>query len=958
MELFPYSLVRIGGDSFDRFQTIRYQKSEQILQRIEQVKNALADKRLALCEELLEVMKGLGCKTGRNVVQNIRRNVYNDRKVRTKDVNKAIEVLPELSIQRLNEFLQSVEEYESLVAYGGSVFEEEALVQRMAFQKLLDSDALQKGLILSSRTLLNRVQSYKACLPENFRKKEFQNELSFTQYLTRIYAKTSPFSSFTNLSKMTLDNLDSQLYQIKGGRNEVQSHIRLNNHLLKYMLSLLQKYEKASIFLTVKVNPTVSKNSDSFQFLTNHENLEAFQELPSNALVDELLAIISSHKDGIRLNKLINVLAENVDADFSELHSYIKQLIEYGLLEYRFQVSGTDPNWDLKLIPELEFLSQQQVPHMLGLIEVLKTVRNISESYAMGSVSERKALNEQAYASLKNILFEIHEAAGLPSEERKSYDELMAKRVKQKAIVKKTAEMSKGNSVQSEISADVEFKHRHNTYFRFKPEQIFYEDTIRNIEVVFDQKEVTRLVNKLNALLKELRIFKGHTTDVIKMKDYFCQKYEAESEVGVLAFYQDFFKDVKVPEENEQINGCRNSENNNVELPTTDSLDDSDSKLSESPFLNQLKNHHQHNERVKKWYKLFKDQLNYVKSAEQVNITLEDVQKVNGQLSPQLKDEMKHSYGSFIQFFEKLDHDGSKRLGAFVNATFSGYGKMMSRFLHIFDEEFTHTIRERNSSLVADDQMLLENCDASFFNANLHPNLMPYEIWAPGSNNILPSQNQLPITDFVLKYDSEADELILKHIPSGKRAFVNDLGFQASSGRSQLFQLLDKFSHAEYLSTYPLLNQISSGSDAEEEKEIKMLPRVVFEDDIVLQRKTWIIKKDVIPCRNSFESDWAYYLHLSRWRTKNNIPEELFITISPKTYGSKANGQNYKKLTRDDYKPQYINFQNVMCINLFSKLLDKAPDQLKLVEMLPCSGDMIKINNEKYVTEFVLEWQS
>ena len=103
---------------------------------------------------------------------------------------------------------------------------------------------------------------------------------------------------------------------------------------------------------------------------------------------------------------------------------------------------------------------------------------------------------------------------------------------------------------------------------------------------------------------------------------------------------------------------------------------------------------------------------------------------------------------------------------------------------------------------------MIEGTDASYFNANLHPPLMPYEIWTPGGHNSVKEANQLPITDFCIRYEVESDELCLIHKLSGKQALVFNLGFQTLTSRSELFQLLGTFGVPNNGSIPPSLSEL------------------------------------------------------------------------------------------------------------------------------------------------------
>ena len=151
-------------------------------------------------------------------------------------------------------------------------------------------------------------------------------------------------------------------------------------------------------------------------------------------------------------------------------------------------------------------------------------------------------------------------------------------------------------------------------------------------------------------------------------------------------------------------------------------------------------------------------------------------------------------------------------------------------------------------------------------------------------------------------------------------------------GRSQLFQLLEKFSKVEYLFPQPVLNSINQSVDTlitkegERENDPKQVeqgvvtyPRITYKDILILQRKNWSVPKTKLPIRQPMDSDWQYFKNVNIWRKELKMPDEVFVFVNNDRWGGNIDPELTKKLTRDDYKPQYINFNNPLMINLLEK---------------------------------------
>jgi hypothetical protein len=168
----------------------------------------------------------------------------------------------------------------------------------------------------------------------------------------------------------------------------------------------------------------------------------------------------------------------------------------------------------------------------------------------------------------------------------------------------------------------------------------------------------------------------------------------------------------------------------------------------------------------------------------------------------------------------------------------------------------------------------------------------------------------------------------------------------------------------EYLSVQPLINAInkmsqdltSDISGRKNETRIRVRPRIIYEDNLILQRKAWWVPKELLPERGSQETHWQYFVRVNLWRIKLEIPDEIFVFVYPSLQPQQLGDDALRKIVRDDYKPQYISFKNPFWVRLFEKLAQKAPTMMRIEEMLPNSQQLLKIGESQYVTEFVVQW--
>lgn len=1000
LSLFPHILVRVAGEPFEDLEKLKAPKSWRKSEQVEAMRDEFAQQRQRLSDLLYEQVAQTVDGTAKQFLLKIRRDLFNERPVGKIDQERLLSMAHQNVVTSLKTYFNTQNDFAKLFRDGEVIFEHEMVECRRHLQVLAQTETLSKGLVISSQSLLKRVSGYLSQNVEELNKKDYKTERSLLKYITRIYAKTSPFSTFTNLAMGKLGTNTDETTEAKGLLHladdetpEVISHIRLNNFLYQYLKGLLTKNSNIYRYFLLRPNPTLRNNGDNYLFLTNSNNVESFQRIPVNPVLEVFRILPSEKKEGIIYQELIETIIENeyIDAPVEDITSYIDQLIEYGFLEFNIGVSGIDPDWDIKFREKLEWLSGK-LPLINELIETLAHVRELANQYGKAVLSVRKQILEDAYDSVRGVCMKLHEAAGLPEDERKTPDELQEEaKTKREAIKKKqgiekdkqgdSGDETVKESEETNNEEDKEFKHQTATYFYFKPEQMFFEDTSLTVEPYLNEQHLMKLVSTLHKALQGMKMFEGRLEEKDRMLHFFRKKYGNDTDsIDLLALYEDYYRDVKKPEEEREAEKRKAQWEGQQKKKTGAKQADgrqSKSKKSKKKASKQLDEEvfpvpsiKMRREQRQKWFKRFqatvKNQMNGADNLRQVNLLYDQIRKVNSKESENgIAKGKSNSYGMFIQLYEQKGAVGQEKLMGVLNSSLPGFGKMISRFLHIY-KEATNDTRTWNQAL-AGDKLFLEDCDASYFNANLHPPLMPNEIWTPGGHNSLNPQQQIPVTDLQVLIERENNELKLIHKPSSQQVNVFDQGFQGHMGRSPLYRLLETFTAVEYLSCHPLITGVNTYLNSQDEAEkknqkadkINFSPRIVYEEQIVLRRKTWFVPRSLLPFKKPEESDWTYFSRVNQWRIEQNMPDEIFLFINPVRDNQQVGNKNpeaYKKIGRDDYKPQYICFKMPLLVNLLEKLLQRVPEFLRIEEMLPNSQQLLAFGENHRVTEFVVQW--
>ncbi|MEL6562201.1 MAG: lantibiotic dehydratase, partial [Bacteroidota bacterium] len=713
MKLFPYSLIRIGGESFEDWDRLDASELVDFFQELSDSHQTKTDKKNKLCDDLMEFIRGVEDQGAQNAIQNVRRDIFNNRKVKNNKLNKAKEVLSDELNAQLDDYLQYSLSLKEKEESGKAVYEKVIKSNRAVFKDLISKDSLKKGLVLSSRSLLERLESYNKREIDQFRKKELQTEISLLQYLTRMYAKTSPFSTFTNLAVVKNDeNAKAIDLTHQKDSEEVKGHIRINNFLLKYLNDLFINYEPLYRKLLVRNNPTIQTEAESYLYLTNNNNIEAFQRIPQNPVVEYIYELVSADKVGLPFGGLVDQLLEAIDAERAEIEDYVKQLIDYGFLEYNLGVSGIDPDWDQPLIEVLKPMTD--IAHVSDLIETLQKMRALSVTYAEKPSHDRGAVLQEAFDAFKDVCFKLHEAAGLPENERKSREELLAiqkekeeERKKEEEAKKQVGEEEKAEEEKAEESKEEEkkeevFKKSSSTYFSFKPEQIFYEDTTRQIDGLIATEKANKLIGTLHEVLEQLRIFQsGSGGERSNMKKYFLEKYGENKSVDLLTFYEDYFREFKKPEKEKERKKQEEAEK---------ALKEGKDQAKEAKESKPEKKEDTRDPKLIEWEKKFLERVD-IGVNDEINVDLKTLVEINQELEFDTEGKKAASYGCFIQLMQN-----NGEISAFVNGTFSGYGKMLSRFLHILGDDVTESMRDWNKGMIEDDELCIEVRSITVFN--------------------------------------------------------------------------------------------------------------------------------------------------------------------------------------------------------------------------------------------------
>lgn len=876
LQIFPYSLVRYAGLHHQLFDQLKLTDAECILASYSKLTDEKERLKNSFCDALYPVITQLKDDKLRQQLINLKRQVFNDKKIDGERFTIMCEVLPEVMRIGLQKYLDKVKEIAIFLNENAAKFEEEQNLQRKWVQEMCLKPELQNGLLLSSPLLYEQLGGFIKKDTRNFKQKEHRIMFSLLRYLSRIAFKTSPFSSFTYTGLMTLGTTEGLETAHKIG-----SRLKLNNTLFEYLKSVVKKHPLLNEHLLLKLNITAEIKEDKICFLSNFNNIESFQQLNANGLQLVVYQYLKSNSEPVSLKNLINQLSQYLEnAGHESIKIYLIKLVEAGLLEMDFGFSGMDQNWDHKVLLFLRSI-QGEEPSTVPIISLFEALQKHRTEYQLADSFKRYKILQDAEMQLNNVFADLQQEAGLPF-----YTAASEKKLEQENT---TAETFSANKFVP---------------YYFSARHIFYEDCFFAENLVLQEQPIKDFVSKTDELIGYLLPLDVMRKERIKMRDFFLQHYENNEAVALTTFYKDYYFHVKKPEK--------------------------ESRLSEEIDFSSLTH----------WKDAVMAKLACMDKANDDLIVFDDV--FFADLSQDSNLAQKSSPGMFVQFTE---NDG-EFMGV-INALLPGMGKVSGRFLSLFDKKITESFVQYNESLHPD-KIKVELNDASTFNANIHAPLLAHELELPGGNNIYPSDKQFKVGDLKVKYNDENGTLTLHK--DNSELYSYDLSLESFYNRSNLYQLLAHFNPDARVSLQPFIQLVDRFYQEKypvPAPDLFTLPRIVYADNIVIRRKTWRVKTAVIPLQDQTETDFDYFIRLNNWLALNKIPKQIFLFLRKRAYQVKPDEK--REGLHDDYKPQYLSFDNPLLIGMFKKLLSRAGNYVTLEEVFPVPG-------KNAVREYLIQW--
>jgi hypothetical protein len=851
---------------------------------------------------------------------------------------------------------------ESSATYNGLLIQKKELTKMLETQLIIENlriktelQTLSKNpnflnaLPLSSIILAKSLKNYWNKNPKDFRKKELQTEQTVMKYLARMAAKTSPFSSFTKVSTTTLQsgvkkiNIKSFPTTLESGgtfeSGVKKTHIKPFPTTFKSSTTLQSGVKKINIKsfpttlqsgvkkINIKSFPTTLESGGTFESGVEKTNIKPFYTtlesggtFESGVEKTNIKSFYTTLESGGTYNNFLLQIFQTLFITNEKIFKYLKirinSTLEKGDLEYRFLVN----------VQNIESFQRVEVQPILELFEsyfidndgffIFELINKIGEEVEAETADLLDFVQELVKIGFLQVDFGFHgnmenwlgkvrnfveqtpvfDAADVEffvDLERQLVDFQSAKIWERISILENT---------HGEIQAFLEkYGFNENLTEILSLEQLIYEDVIRSEIPSFEAKGIEKLVFSLHELLEKVNFIQGK--ERLQIAHFFNKFYDDNAIVPLLDFYENYYKIGKQIKE--------------TEIPAIQ---------AEAELL-------------KNWAKAVGEMvLEKYEMDTVLELEISDFDKINERLNIQPKPLKGLSLGCFAQMYSE-----ENELKAVLNGVMLGYGKMTGRFLKLTAQAFTDDLIKFNAAL-GKETLMADNVDASFFNANIHPPLLAYEISMPKSQNQLPENRQLKVNDLVIRKMN--NEIVLWHLKLEKKVQVFDLGIQTPKGRSPLYQLLMNFSP-----NVPDLQYLKEAIEAgipQNGKNNKIFPRVIFKNWVIF-RKSWTFQNWEILYKIENKTELGVLQALKFALKQNKIRSKFYIK-------QKRNISIESIHNRKENKPIYIDINNVVLKNIFLKRIKNKDFLCEISEMLPIDDNLIKIKESPFYIESVLQW--
>ncbi|WP_376796037.1 lantibiotic dehydratase [Thermogemmatispora sp.] len=918
-------VIRIAGLPLTALAALRFQRSLALIEELWQVEEVLSSSGNRLSERL---HTAIGRLTGdeerrrRQQLIELRRAIFQGRPPAAAHLAPALlAALPADLREEILRWHELLQRRSVLLAEARRLFEAELGERREALRELVGRERFLQGVLLASPSLYLDCCRWLAAPPaEAGRYLDRKLEDGLLNYLARMAAKTSPYSTFTALARGRFlqvserergtELLAPETDELERGQSVIEANILLVHHLAQ----ALARRSDIRPSLPVNLNPSLAREAGGVRFVSRdelgQERLVALRATPALQIVLQLVEGRQPLTYGTLLETLV---ALDPQERRQELAAFLDQLIACGLLQLTFAIPEQAHDYLRRLCEALASIGQAPVQALRAqLIELDEALI----AYERATEARRRYAILQHLRALLERLFEELGLSGRPG-----YS-LPAKNLIYEHILIKQVPGGNLPALESDLLADL------------------------------------ALVRRLIALCEPLLAGR------LALATFFGRRYGEGASVDLLTFYEECYRQGQslMPGLFEKAEGT----------PSTSSALPSPIRGMQlfGALLGSRPTEHEELARLQVLRQELAGAL-AEQPPDKAGVRHLERQWLAARL--EALEAQSPAWGepprSLALHCQLYWQDGQRYL--VLNSIQSGFGRSLRRlgYLEAALASRSQEPAEMNSGglLPSAEEDPLPIAIQGVFGSNLNLRLPggELEIAYPGSFGSGSHGQSLPLSDLLVQHDPASQRLLLISRRLGRKLLPIHLGLMSDYWLPPLYRfLLWAFGEmpTEHLWSLRLLlldQPLKGESRGTEEPQPRYRPRTCL-GRICLERAHWHLPPACLPLRHRGEAPFDYFLRVQRWRTRYGLPARCFLRVNPFDFQA-VQGQGLDvpaySLSKER-KPVYMDFESYFALGTFERLIEKGRFGLLLEEALPAEADLLPTREGKYVCEYIFEVNS
>ncbi|HTS97069.1 MAG TPA: lantibiotic dehydratase [Streptosporangiaceae bacterium] len=821
-------MLRVAGLPFGVLASLRCGATLSWADAVLDGERGLTRAAAVLSDMLYEAVHGSQRDQDRRALLTLRRQVFNNKLPADPEAAlRLAEAAAGPAGPELAAWLRDRTRWEQLRARGPVILAAETGAARGRLRALASDPRLRHGLLLASPSLDAALGSYLRRESGDLGKRERRTERALLEYVHRVAAKTSPFSTFTGVALgefTSSDGAASQEIYAQSVPEQWQCYPRVNVAVLSRLADLIADDDARRGDLPVAL--TTGWNTDAgrvryVRLTTVRGDDEAAVSfdftrddvffLRHGAALGDLLDLLG-RQPGLRYGEFITRLSEALGEPPGECDRYARKLLKLGLLRapaLRVDIHHRDPLRDLA-----QRLLRLDRPWAADLSARLGRIAAGLDDYAEAGLPGRRAILQQVRTGFE----EIHAALGAPG-----------------ASLPRTLVLEDVRAGQAILGCDRE-------------------------------RWTAQIAEPLRALGSILPLFDLALAHRITLRGFFLARYGRGGRCDdLLRLVREFHEDIydyylKVTRSRRAFDDQGNyvPHENWLRLPELGTLDAA--RVAFAGHMRAL------------W--------DGAAGAEELVLGDDVLTEIAGLLAPLTA--RFRAEGHFVQ----VGRRGGAPL-AVLNRSFSGLSFPFSRFTHCFEDAgpqgLAAGLRGDSRRVGPGGTVFAEIAGGvAGTNLNLHGRLTDFQIVCPDESSSLPDQAQIPLDDLYAEHDPVADRLVLRSRRLGREVIPLYLGYLLPMALPEIprtLLLLSPSSRADV----DVWGGVPAGEAA---GGVTCRPRVRYRD-VVIARRRWTAAADGLPQHRPDAPEAERLLNWRRWQRDHAIPDQVFAQFATATDRSK-----------------------------------------------------------------------